>query len=102
MMNGSYVNDIREGKVPIKINVTRPKTMQSYTHFLWDDAVEDTKDLLGERERDLGRPLTANDPLFSNQSGATIRARDVQKTIRRLADKSGIEPKDKTKLSYRI
>jgi site-specific recombinase XerD len=97
-----YVNDIRAGKVPIKINVTRPKTMQSYTHFLWDDAVEDTKDLLEERERDLGRPLTANDPLFTNQSGIAIKARDVQKTIRRLADRSGVEPKDKTKLSYRL
>jgi site-specific recombinase XerD len=97
-----YVNDIRANKVPIKINVTRPKTMQSYTHFLWDDAVEDVKDLLEERERDLGRQLTASDPLFTNQSGHAIKANDVGKTIRRLAHRSGAEVKDKTKLSYRI
>jgi hypothetical protein len=76
--------------------------MQSYTHFLWDDAVEDTKDLLEERERDLGRPLTKDDPLFTNQSGTAIQARNVQKTIRWLAHRSGAEVKDRTKLSYRI
>jgi site-specific recombinase XerD len=97
-----YVNDIRQNKVPIKINVTRPKTMQSYTHFLWDDAVEDTKDLLEERERDLGRPLGKDDPLFTNQSGTAIQARNVQKTIRALAHRSGAEVKDRAKLSYRI
>jgi site-specific recombinase XerD len=97
-----YANDIRSNKVPIKINVTRPKTQQSYTHFLWDDAVEDAKDLLEEREHKLGRQLTAKDPLFANQSGLPIKDRDVQKTIRRLAHRSGAEVKDKSKVSYRI
>ena len=97
-----YAADIRENKVPIRISATRPKTEQSYVHFLWDDATEDLRELLEERERELGRPLTASDALFVNQSNLPIKGADVAKTIRRLADRSGVEPYDKDKVSYRV
>ncbi len=97
-----YVSDIRETKVPVRINVTRPKTMQSYTHFLWDDCVDDLKELLLERERDLGRPITSSDSLFVTQTGKPIDTKEIQRVFRRLADRSGLEPKDKNKVSYRI
>ncbi len=97
-----HVNEIREGKVPIRVVVTREKTGITYAAFLWDDAVDDLKQLLDERERELERPLTANDPLFANQYGKQVSKRDVQKTIRRLADRSGVEPRSRSKVSYRI
>ena len=95
-----YADDIRNGKVPIRVVVTRQKTGITYACYLWDDAVSDLKELLGKRERDLGRPL-GNDPLFVNQSQRPIQDQDVAKTIRRLADRSGVEPREKGKVSYR-
>ena len=97
-----YIKDIETGKVPIKATVTRVKTGISYTACLWDDAVEDLRELLLERQRELGRPLTKDDPLFTNQSGRWIEPRDVQKMIRRIAHRSGVEPLDRSKVSYRI
>jgi site-specific recombinase XerD len=97
-----YADDIRAGNVPIRVSTIREKTKISYSVFLFDDAVEDLRELLSERERDLGRPLTQNDSLFANQSGEPITAHDVQRTIRRLADRSGVEPLDRNKVSYRI
>ncbi len=97
-----YANDIRQGKVPVRVVVTRVKTGISYSAFLWDDAVDDLKQLMDERERDLGRPLTKDDALFANQYGRQLDQHDVQKTIRRLAHFSGVEPRSKDKVSYRI
>ncbi len=97
-----YASDIRENKVPVRIIATRPKTEQGYVHFLWDDATEDLRELLGEREREVGRPLSASDALFVNQSNKPIKGLDVAKTIRRLADRSGVEPYDKNAVSYRV
>ncbi len=87
-----YADDIRNGKVPIRVVVTRQKTGITYACLLWDDAADDLKELLDERERELGRQLTDSDSLFTNQSGRPIQDQDVQKTFRRLADRSGVEP----------
>jgi len=100
-----YSDDIRNGKVPIRVVVTRQKTGITYACYLWDDAVSDLKELLDERERDVGRQLTDDDPLFVNQSARPIQDQDVAKTIRRLAVGSGVEERhgdaDKGK-SYRF
>jgi site-specific recombinase XerD len=100
-----YADDIHKRKVPIRVTVTRQKTGITYACLLWDDAVSDLKELLDERERDLGRPLGKNDPLFVNQSERPITDQDVSKTIRRLAVGSGVEERhsdaDKGK-SYRL
>jgi site-specific recombinase XerD len=100
-----YADDIRKGKVPIRVVVTRQKTGITYACLLWDDAVSDLKELLDEREYKLGRRLTASDPLFINQSQRAITDQDVAKTIRRLAVESGVEERhsdaDKGK-SYRL
>lgn len=97
-----YSQDILANKVPLRATVTRVKTGISYTARLWDDAVEDLRELLLERQRDLGRPLTKDDPLFTNQSGTWLRPKDVQKLVRRLANRSGVEVNDRSKVSYRI
>ncbi len=49
------------------------------------------KELLDKRERELGRHLTAPDPLFVNQLGRPIQDQDVQKIFRCLSDRSGVE-----------
>ena len=100
-----YATDIREGKVPIRVVVTRQKTGITYACFLWDDAVNDLKELLDKRERELGRPLAEADPLFVNQSARPIQDQDVTKAFRRLADRSGVEErhgKGDTGKSYRF
>src|SRR5207249_6418971 len=84
-----YVNAIREKKVPIKIDIVRPKTGVDYHTYLWDDAVQAVHDLLMERARQWG---PNPDYLFVNQFGKPIVEDDIQTAVRNLADRTGLEP----------
>jgi len=106
-----YEADIKRKTVPLRINMVRPKTKVSYWTLLWDDAVDALNVLLSEREREEGHNPES---LFVKQaySGTvrsnrrTIEETDIQQEIRRLADRTGLEPTrkptDGTKPFYRI
>jgi integrase len=98
----NYAEDIRRRKVPLKVSVVRPKTKVDYWTLIWDDGIDALANLLAERERKIGRKLTENDPLFLNQYGNPIKANDIQNTVRLIADRTGLDPKVKGKIIYRI
>jgi len=82
---------IRAKTVPLKVTMTRGKTMIRFYTYLFDDAVESLHDLLEERERSLGRPLTRDDSLFTTVSDKPIDSQHIQRQIRLLAEKTGVE-----------
>lgn len=99
-----YKKDIEDYKIPIKVDMVRPKTgVKFYTEF-FDDAVEALRDLLNERKRELGRDLGKNDHLFAVQGRQVIK-QTIQFQVRYLAESTGVEERhneaDKQK-SYRI
>jgi site-specific recombinase XerD len=97
-----YADQIRAKNSPLRVNVIRPKTASVYFVLMWDDAVEALSVLLEDREHEVGRPLKKGDELFVNQVGGPLIDSRVQRTIRELAVKSGIEAREKGRIVYRI
>ncbi len=84
------------------MNMIRKKTAVSYWSLLWDDAIEALNALLLERERALGRKLGKNDSLFVDRRGVPLETDDLQNEMRRLADRTGLDPKVPGKRVYLI
>jgi len=97
-----YKAQIMTKSVPVKVYLKRKKTGVSYYSFLWDDCVNALAGLIEERERTLGRPLKNTEPLFVNQEGQPISDQVLFQLIRTLAERSGVEPRDSNKVSYRV
>ncbi len=97
-----YYQSVKAKTVPIKVLVKREKTGVAYSCFLWDDAVEALNSLLEEREKNEERDLGPKDPLFINQYQKPVSDEVIDYMIRDIANSSGVEPFDRTKVSYRI
>jgi integrase len=92
-----YAHDIFQKKVPLRIEMKRPKTNIRYWTLLFSDAVNALHSLLQER----GRKGVIDD-LFVNQHGKPIDESDIQESIRRLADASGVDPSKPGTRIYRV
>jgi integrase len=79
-----YSKAIQSKQVPIRIDITRPKTGVSYWTLLWDDAVDALEALLRER--------AGKEPLFVNQRKNPITEDDIQWVVRWMANKTGLDP----------
>ena len=86
-----YIDAIRANKSPIKIFLTRGKTSIDFYTFVYEDAVEALHTLLEERERTLRRPLTKEDHLFVEASGEPFKSSGIQRQVRLLAERTGVE-----------
>jgi hypothetical protein len=90
-----YKKEIEAGTTPLKVEIPfRSKTLRkskvdSYA-FLWEDSVEALKELLGDRERELGRPLTARDPSFINELGNHLNTNTIELLFPNLATRAGL------------
>lgn len=86
------------GKRKRKAEKTLRKTkVDSYVN-LWDDSVEALKDLLGERKRELGRDLTAQDSLFVSGVGTPLNINAIELVFRNLATRAGLYKKIEAEL----
>jgi hypothetical protein len=66
-----YADPIRKNdKVPVRIDLIRPKTDVVYWNLLWDDALQSLHDLLLERERE------AQQLVRENPQGSPLRISD--------------------------
>jgi len=92
-----YAHQILEKKIPIRIEMKRPKTNVRYWTLLFSDAVNALNSLIRERGR-----KGAIDHLFVNQHGKPIDENDIQESIRRLADATGIDPSKPGTRMYRV
>ncbi len=97
-----YDEQIRAREVPLQVNVIRPKTGAGYFVLLWDDALDALALLIEERDTQLGRSLKKGDSLFVNMTGGPITNHRVRRTIRILAERTGLEAKEKGRIIYRI
>jgi len=85
----TYEKAIRARTIPLRLDLVRPKTGVEYHTLLWDDSVNALADYLAERERVEKNP----EHLFLNQHKHPVRSNDIQWSIRRLADRIGLDPK---------
>jgi len=98
-----YYTPIKAKSIPVKVLIQRKKTGIIHNTYLFDDCVDSLADLTAERERELGRPLTANDHLFIiKNDGPALKDDNVFALIRSIADSSGVEPYEKGKVSFRV
>ena len=97
-----YHDAIKNKLVPVKVLIQRKKTGKIFNAYLWDDDADLLAELLEERRRELGRDLGPKDPLFVNKYGKPIADQVIFDLIRELADRSGVEPYEKGKVSFRV
>jgi hypothetical protein len=97
-----YLDAIRNLKVPTRVAVVRPKNKQHYSVELWDDSMEYLRLLLLEREKEVGHALGPSDQLFVSTYGDPITSHRVQHMVRFLADKLGLEKREKGKIIYKF
>src|SRR5207249_1397776 len=97
-----YLDAIRNLKVPTRVAVVRPKNKQHYSVELWDDSMEYLRLLLLEREKEVGHSLGPSDQLFVSTYGDPITSHRVQHMVRFLADKLGLEKREKGKIIYKF
>src|SRR5436309_15248476 len=98
-----YTEAIRAKTVPLRVNIVRPKKPEeAYFVLMWDDAIDSLNLLLEKRERDLGHPLKKGDYLFVNKAGGRVIEHRVQRTVRELAEASGVEARELGRIIYRI
>jgi integrase len=93
-----YRHEISEKRVPLRIEMKRPKTNVRYWTLLFSDAVNALNSLLRER----GREERVVIDLFVNQHGKPIDDSDIQESIRRIADATGVDPSKPGTRIYRV
>jgi len=103
--NEDLAKRLKEGEVPLLINLHRPKTDEVYYSFLEKDAVEALKLWLKERERLTGKPIEYGEPIFisldKKRSGrgkkvfSPVRSWTIQRIMRKLSAEVGLEQPEK-------
>ena len=95
---GHVRRELLEGKIPLRLDLTRRKEGLPYITFLAKDAVEALKTYIREREHKEGRrfeDFSDNEPLFVVESWKRkelerIQPRHIQEMFRKLAIEAGL------------
>lgn len=103
--NKDLAKRLKEGEVPLLINLHRPKTDEVYYSFLEKDAVEALKLWLKERERLTGKPIEFGEPIFisldkkrsskEKKVFTAVKSWTIQRIVRTLSAEVGLEKPEK-------
>jgi hypothetical protein len=80
-------------RVPVRIDLIRPKTQNKYYSFLSLDALKAIQSWLRVRQTLTGKPMTVGEPLFLTSQRQKMKEDNVSGLFNRLAIASGLEIK---------
>jgi hypothetical protein len=92
------VPGIPDGRERKECYLLRRKRNVPFYTFLVDDQIDALADLVDEREAEIGRPLTKDDPLFVTTWGESMTDHRAQEQIRYLREQSEIDKPERLKI----
>jgi len=98
----SVLNQLREGKCPIKINlIASRRNRPQYFTFIGRDAIDALKDYLNWRRDKMRREIKDEEPLFISQEGNPVDRQVIERQIRVLKRQTGLTNREFTPHTFR-